>query len=133
MDAMYDDQGERNDLDVFNDRSGKALVVIGDDRLALATVLVLQEMNLAVDIAIDGDSAVSWSKRAGYDMIVVGPGGDAAIDLALRFRMSAPDAQVFLLTAPGEETTALWVLGVELIAPPLDVNTLVSRFWRAAA
>jgi DNA-binding response OmpR family regulator len=126
---MYDEYDEHT----RSEQPHRALVVIGDDRVALATVLVLQEMNLAVDIAIDGDSAVAWSKRGGYDVIVCGPGGDAAIDLALRFRISAPDASVYLLTAPGEETTALWVLGVELIAPPLDVNTLVSRFWRAAA
>ncbi|MDA1004484.1 MAG: hypothetical protein O3B31_14255 [Chloroflexi bacterium] len=131
MREEQDEQDER--LPFERDRPAKALVVIGDDRIALATVLVLQEMNLAVDISMDGDSAIAWSRRSGYDVIVCGPGGDAAIDLALRFRMSAPDATVYLLTAPEEETAALWVLGVELIAPPLDVNTLMSRFWRTAA
>lgn len=128
------------DLDVLDEfgtrgrtRAERALVVIADDRVALATVLVLQEMNLAVDIAMDGDAAVAWARRNEYDVIVCGPDGDAAIDLALRFRMEAPDAKVYLLTAPGDEMTALWILGVELIAPPLDVNTLMSTFWRTVA
>ena len=124
---MMDDSFSRFDSD------GRALVVIGENRVALATVLVLQELNLSVDIALDAESAVTWSHRGAYDLIVCGPGGDGAADLAMRFRVSAPGARIFLLTDTEDADSELWMLGVELISPPLDVNTLVSRFWRTAA
>jgi DNA-binding response OmpR family regulator len=113
--------------------SAKALVVISEDRVALATVLVLQELDLAVDIAIDGPAAVVWARRAGYELIVCGPGGHEATDLALAFRVAAPDARIVLLTAPGSLTDALDAFAIEVIRPPLDVNTLVHRLWAAAA
>ena len=61
---MHPDDAKRTDA------AGSALVVIGDDRVALALVLVLQEMDLAVDVAVDGPAAVEWARRAAYDLIV---------------------------------------------------------------
>jgi hypothetical protein len=37
---------------------GSALVVLEDERAALAALLVLQEIGLAVDIAVDRDRSV---------------------------------------------------------------------------
>jgi hypothetical protein len=111
---------------------GRALVVMSDDRVALATVLVLQEMDLRVDVAIDGSAAVGWAGRDEYEVIVCGPDGSAA-DLALRFVEAAPGARVMLLGGAEDSEWELGALGVDVIRPPLNVNTLVSRFWPAAA
>jgi DNA-binding response OmpR family regulator len=113
--------------------AGRALVVIGDDRVALALVLVLQEMDLGVDVAVDGAAAVEWARRAGYDLIVCGPGGAAATDLALSFRIAAPESRVVLLAGPDSPLATLDVFDVEVVRPPLNVNTLVGRFWPTAA
>ncbi len=115
------------------DSTGRALVVIGDDRVALALVLVLQEMDLAVDVAVDGDAAVRWARRAGYDLIVCGPGDAGVTDLALSFRMADPDARVVLLAGPDSPLATLDMFDIEVVRPPLNVNTLVWRFWPTAA
>src|SRR5712691_7834404 len=85
---------------------GRALVVMSDDRVALATVLVLQEMNLLVDVAIDGVAAVGWARRDEYELIVCGPDSSAA-DLALRFVDAAPLARVMLLAGADDSAREL--------------------------
>ena len=124
MSALDDDR---------TDATGRALVVIGNDRVALTLVLVLQEMNLAVDVAVDGEAAVGWARRTDYDVIVCGPGGVETTDLALSFRIAAPQARVVLLAGPDSPLATLDVFDVEVVRPPLNVNTLVWRFWPTAA
>jgi DNA-binding response OmpR family regulator len=113
--------------------AGRALVVIGNDRITLALVLVLQEMDLSVDVAVDGEAAVGWAQRADYDVIVCGPGGVETTDLALSFRIAAPKARVVLLAGPDSPLATLDVFDVEVVRPPLNVNTLVWRFWPTTA
>lgn len=115
-----------------DDGSDKALVVIGEHRLALATALVLQEMGFSVDMAVDGPAAVQWSLHAGYALIACGPGATAA-DLAIAFRVASPDARVVLLVGPAGAPDALDAFDIEVMEPPLDVNSLVAHFWPAAA
>jgi DNA-binding response OmpR family regulator len=113
-----------------------ALVIVDDERIALATVLVLQEMNFSVDVALDAIPAVKWARRARYEVIVCGPGGNEATSLALRLRNAAPRSRVVLLAgADGlpDDLYDLEGLRVEVVHPPLDVNQLMMRFWPAAA
>ena len=104
----------------------QALVMVSDQRAALAAVLVLQEMGLSVDIAADPAAALSWARMSRYRVVVAAGSADGA-ELALRLRYAAPRAQLIMLadrTAPIEELTAL---GVEVLRPPINVNALVSR------
>ena len=111
----------------------RALVVIGDDRVALAIVLVLQEMDLAVDIAVDGAAAVAWARRERYDLVVCGPGHADAADLAVSFRLADPDARVVLIAGADDAPRALDAFDIEVIDAPLDVNALMWSFRPAAA
>jgi DNA-binding response OmpR family regulator len=117
-------------------KHGSALVVVDDERIALATVLVLQEMNFSVDVALEPLPAVKWARRARYEVIVCGPGDSDTTRLALRLRNAAPRSRVVLLAGSEglpEDLYDLEGLRVEVVQPPLDVNRLIERFWPAAA
>lgn len=113
---------------------GSALVAIEDERAALATVLVLQEMGLVVDIVVDRDRSVDWAVKANY--LYVFCGGDDTTDVtdyAMRIRHAVPTTQVIMLAEAGSNHTALVAAGVEVMRSPIDVNVLVERLWPAQA
>ena len=91
-------------------RGGSALVVLDDQRAALATVLVLQEMGLTVDVAIC-DGADEPQSR----------------DFLIRLHRAAPRTRVLWLAPPDVEPDGLEEIGVELLRGPFDVNRLVER------
>lgn len=114
---------------------GSALVALDDERAALATVLVLQEMGLAVDIAVDRDRSVEWAKQAGYTYVVCGDDNDEAgvKDFAAKIRFAIPQTRVLLLAGPDFDQGGLEAIGVEVLPSPVDVNALVERLWPAKA
>ena len=115
-------------------RYGSALVVLDDDRAALATVLVLQEMCLTVDIAADREAALQWAARASYTVVVCGGQEQTQIsEFVIHLRYSAPHTRVILLAEPGFVHDGLDAIGVEVLPSPVDVNMLVERLWPAEA
>jgi hypothetical protein len=113
---------------------GTALVAIEDEHVTLSTVLVLQEMGLAVDIVVDRERSVAWAARAGYTYVVCGGEDDAAVtDYAIRMRHAVPETRVIMIAGPGFEQTNLESIGVEVLTSPVDVNLLVERLWPAQA
>ena len=111
--------------------SGSALICIRDRRIELATMLVLQELDISVDIAGDLETAVGWMQQARYDVVVCG-GGTVAPSLALRLRYAAPRARIVILADGDSPPDELAELGVEVIRPPLDVNALMRGLGPAA-
>ena len=128
-------------LPAFGTR-GSALVLVADHRAALATVLVLQEMGLSVDIAGDADAALAWVRMANYNVVVFGgdevagprtaeaQGGPKTwVDVARRMRAAAPHAQIMMLSdRPSPDVAAL---GIEVLSPPINVNHLGDRLAAA--
>jgi hypothetical protein len=114
---------------------GSALVALDDERATLATVLVLQEMGLAVDIAVDRDRSVDWARQAGYSYVVCGGDGDEAgvKDFAAKMRFAVPETRVFLLAGSDFDSSGLEAIGVEVLPSPVEVNSLVERLWPAQA
>jgi ActR/RegA family two-component response regulator len=114
---------------------GSALVALDDERAALATVLVLQEMGLAVDIAVDRDRSVEWARQAGYSYVVCGGEDDEAgvKDFAAKMRFAVPQTRVLLLAGSDFDSSGLEAIGVEVLPSPVEVNSLVERLWPAQA
>lgn len=113
---------------------GSALVALDDERAALATVLVLQEMGLAVDIAVDRDRSIEWAKQAGYTYVVCGGDDEAGVkDFAAKMRFAVPQTRVFLLAGPDFDRGGLDAIGVEVLPSPVDVNALVDLLWPTKA
>lgn len=102
---------------------GAALVLVGDDRAALQTVLLLQEFGIAVDIAEDEAAALTWARRASYQLVICGASPRHDL-LALRLMRAAPKAQVVYLSRE-EAPKRLRTIGVETLKLPLDVNAFV--------
>jgi DNA-binding response OmpR family regulator len=111
---------------------GSALVLVEDQRSALAAVLVLQEMGFSVDIASQPEGALSWVQHARYEWIVCSGGGEhsRSADFAQRLRFAAPQARILLVDGPVD---LLESLAVEVLRPPVDVNMLMDRFAERAA
>ena len=103
--------------------NGAALVLIDDDRAALQTVLLLQEFGIAVDIAEDEAAALTWARRASYQLIVCGaaPHHD---QLALRLLRAAPHAQIVYVSRD-DAPRGFHQIGIETLGLPLDVNEFV--------
>ncbi|MEI6137183.1 MAG: hypothetical protein WCQ48_07195 [Chloroflexota bacterium] len=81
---------------------GAALVCLDDPRTEYATMLILQELGLSVDLAADPGSALRWARHARYEVLLVGGREARAQSLALSLRGASPDSQVVLLDdAPG--------------------------------
>ena len=113
--------------------NGSALVALDDQRTALAAVLVLQEMGLTVDIAGDRDAALTWIRMARYAAVVCGGGTPEQLtNFALKVRAASPRTQIIMFAHFGPNET-LTELGVQLLRPPVNVNTLVERFKPLAA
>ncbi len=114
--------------------SGSALVLVKDQRAALAAVLVLQEMGFTVDIAVNTEAAMAWIRLARYQWIVCSGGGEQSqtAEFALRLRYNAPHSRILLFGGPDGPLDALDELGVEVLQPPVDVNMLVERFAQPA-
>ncbi len=113
---------------------GSALVAIEDEHVTLATVLVLQEMGLAVDIVVDRERSVDWAVKARYSYVVCGGEDEAAVtDYAIRMRHAVPDTRVIMIAGPNFDQTNLESIGVEVLVAPVDVNALVDRLWPAQA
>ena len=109
-------------------RGGSALVVLDDQRAALATVLVLQEMGLTVDVAADREAALGWAIRAGYTVAICdGADEPQSRDFLIRLHRAAPRTRVLWLAPPDVEPDGLEEVGVELLRGPFDVNRLVER------
>ncbi len=113
-----------------------ALVALQCERAALAAVLVLQEMGLAVDIAVDRDRSVDWAKQAGYSFVVCGGDDDEAgvkgspRRCALRcHRRACSCSPAAASTAP--EWRRWGSRGPP--PPPVEVNSLVDPLWPATA
>ena len=113
--------------------SGSALVVIDDQRSALAAVLVLQEMGLTVDVAADRGAALAWLGMARYACVVCG-GGDfpQLLAFAQRIRVASPYTQL-LMVGHFAADPRLEEINVELLQPPVNVNQLVDRLRPLAA
>ncbi len=105
---------------------GSALVCVNEPRAALATVLILQELGIAVDLVEDASAALRWVERARYDVLVVA--GDDAPALAEALRAAAPRARILLLRdePPPDLDSAL---RIEVIGPPADVNGVMRALW----
>ena len=115
-------------------RHGSAFVALDDDRAALATVLVLQEMGLTVDIAADREAALQWATRANYTVVVCGGQEQPQTsEFVIRLRYSAPQTRVILLAEPEFVHDGLDAIGVDVLPSPVDVNMLVERLWPAEA
>jgi DNA-binding response OmpR family regulator len=115
-------------------RAGSALVVLDDYRAALAATLLLQELDFAVDVAVDEASVLSWVKQARYDLLLCGAGPDQRPEaMAMRLRRAAPAARVVMLAPEGTTPADLRPLGIEVVYPPITVNVLMDRLWRTAA
>ena len=115
-------------------RYGSALVAVDDERAALASVLVLQEMGFSVDIARDHEAALEWAGHATYAVVICGAGdAQQSTQFAIRIRYCAPQTRVLLLAAPAVAPDGLEEIGIELLAAPIDVNALVERLWPAEA
>ena len=113
--------------------TGSALVLLDDQRAALSTVLVLQEMGLTVDVAADRDAAVAWARMARYAVIVCGGASvEQLVEFALKVRATSPFTQILLLGHFGA-TPELAALDVHVLRPPVNVNTLVERLRPLAA
>lgn len=115
-------------------RRGSALVLAPEGRHARACVLVLQELDLAVDHVPDTVTALRWLRRARYDLVLCDapPAGPAT--LGFRLRRAAPQARILMLATPDTALADdLAALGVEALAQPLDVNALMARLRPAAA
>jgi hypothetical protein len=111
---------------------GSALVCLGDPRAELATMLILQELGLSVDLAADPESAIRWVRQARYELLVVG-GADVPLrTVALRMRHASPEARIVLLADDREPPDGLAPLGIEVLRPPLDVNALMRGLGAAA-
>ena len=114
--------------------NGSALVLVQDRRVALAAVLVLQEMCLSVDVATDLEAAADWSSKAGYDVILFGAADHPEPKFfARRLRQGSPYARVIMLAGAWADSSGLAEHGIEVVHPPIDVNTLVTRLRPAAA
>ncbi len=126
-------------------RHGCGLVVIDEQRVALAVSLILQEMGMAVDMAANRTAALRWAVRAHYAVTVCGGSGrdggkrDAreqsagAAALAIEMRRAAPQTRVILLAGAGPTADELHAAGVEVLPAPFDVNRLVERLWPLTA
>jgi len=99
---------------------GAALVLVGDDRAALKAVLLLQEFGLAVDIAEDEAAALTWAKRASYQLVICG-GAPQHERLALRLLRAAPRARIIYLSE-SEIPSNFHSIGIETLTLPLDAN-----------
>ncbi len=119
-------------IDSFG-RRGSALVLVEDARISRATVLVLQEMDFSVDVANDAGLAERWAGAARYEVIVCGGDPNTSPVVAARLRRASLRTRIVVLARPGLPVRALNMLGVEIIRPPIDVNSLVDRFMPAAA
>lgn len=113
---------------------GCALVLVDDQRSALASVLLLQEMGFSVDVSVQPEAALSWVRLARYEWVVCSGGGvTGRPEFLLRLRYAAPGARVLLigdLTSPADGLDAM---GIEVLRAPVDVNMLVNRFAQEAA
>lgn len=113
--------------------TGSALVVLEDQRTALASVLVLQEMGLTVDVAADRDAALAWVRMARYAVIVCGGGhADQLVNFALRIRAAAPRTHILVLGQLGTHP-ALRKIDAHVLQPPVNVNALVEQLRPLAA
>ena len=109
---------------------GAALVYVADRRVELATMLVLQELDVSVDLAGDLDTVLRWARQARYDLIVGGGGGVAVAPLALRLRHAAPRSRIIVLANESQPAEGLAEVDVEVMHPPLDVNALMRGLRR---
>jgi len=108
---------------------GSALVCLSDTRAELATVLILQELGMSVDLASDVESAINWVTRARYHLLVLGGTGIPAAQAALRLRRAAPAARIVVLTDDWEPPEGLTPADVEVLRPPVDVNAMMRSLW----
>lgn len=111
-----------------------ALVLVEDQRAALAAVLILQEMGYNVDIAVQPEADLDWIRLARYQWIVCSGGGEEgrSSTFATRLRHTAPRSRILLVGADGAPLETLHELGVEVLHAPVDVNMLVDTFAEAA-
>ena len=120
-DAAHDAPRSRRGLSA----RGSALVCLADARVELATMLILQELGLSVDIMADPKSAIRWAKQARYELIVAGGAPIPLATLALTLRRAAPEPRIVLLADEWSPADDLDTLRVEVLRPPLDVNALM--------
>jgi DNA-binding response OmpR family regulator len=113
---------------------GSALVALDDDRAALASTLVLQEIGLTVDVARSLESAIEWIEAAHYEIVIAaGRAGEDSADFAIRARYLSRDTRVILLAEAGFDAAEMADLGVEVLAAPVDVNGLMAAIGEPRA
>jgi DNA-binding response OmpR family regulator len=129
-DVTVPDTGWRAPLSAY----GSALVALDEPRATQATVLVLQEMGLTVDVVADLPSALYWVEAADYEIVVCAARVRAsALDFVQRLRYFTRDTRVLMFATAGFDGAGFEELGVELLAAPVDVNRLVERVWPSVA
>jgi hypothetical protein len=111
---------------------GCAVLCLAEPHAELATMLILQELGLSVDLAVDPESAVRWVQRARYELIVVGGAPMVPGSVVLRLRHAAPDARIVILAEDAVSAEDLAPFGVQVLGPPLDVNSLMQWLWPAS-
>jgi DNA-binding NtrC family response regulator len=104
-----------------------ALVIVTEPRASVATTLILQEMGYTVDFGSEPAYALRWLRRARYDVVMLGGPEVATPAFAERLRRAAPDSRIILLAESPLPEGALDRLRVEVLPPPVDVNTLVRQ------
>ena len=113
---------------------GRALVLVQDRRVALASVLVLQEMQLEVDYATDAEAALDWSRSHNYEVVVYGAEQHVyPEEYVRRLRQTLPFTRILMLAPLWSDAEGLAEAGIEVLQPPVNVNALVGRLWPSAA
>jgi CheY-like chemotaxis protein len=114
--------------------AGSALVLVEDQRAALAAVLIAQELGYSVDIAANPQAALSWIQLARYELIVCSGGEQSrSPEFILRLRYTAPHSRIVLLGGADGPIDALAELDVDVLRAPVDVNRFMTTLWRDAA
>ena len=100
------------------------MICLSDPRAELATLLILQELGMTVDVVADPADAIRWAQRARYELIIAGGTPIPVETLATYLRRAAPSARIVLLADDWSPSDGD-VPGVEVLHPPLHVNVLM--------
>ena len=131
--TTWEDTGVAHSTEPGYGTSGSALVFLDDQRAALSTVLVLQEMTLTIDVASDRNATLAWARMARYAVIVCGGASiEDLVEFALKVRASAPLTGILV---PGHfgAMPEFADLDIHVLQSPVNVNALVERLRLPAA
>jgi DNA-binding response OmpR family regulator len=110
----------------------RVLVAEDDDRLARAVAAGLRRRGMTVDVALDGDDALSKLAACSYDVVVLdrdlpGTGGD---DICRSLAAGRSESRILMLTAARSVRDRVEGLGLgadDYLPKPFDFTELVAR------